>query len=170
MSFNDVPGRTTAEKVTHILAHGTGEHQGVQMGGGPSNAAFGGGIGNLQGWLVFFAAIGLIFVGLLTRSWIGGAIGAAVFACVPLLIARLSRGAEVFDPIRGRRLPGGVLAWTTVFGLLGAGAGYEMAFALDVADETQSFVTVIGVFVLLGGLVGLFVRLLIGARRRAKAA
>jgi len=166
MSFNDVPGRTTAEKATYILAHGTGEHEGVRMGGGSSNAAFGGGIGNLQGWMVFFGAVGLILAGLLTRSWIGAAVGAGVLVCIPVLIARVARGPEVFDPIRGRRLAGGKATWTLLFGLLGAGAGYEMAFALDVTDEIQSFATVIAVFAVFGALVGLVIRLLIGARRR----
>ncbi len=166
MSYNDVPGRTTAEKVTHILAHGTGEHEGVRMGGGSSSGAFGGGIGNLQGWMVFFGAIGLILAGVVTRSWVGGAVGAGAFVCVPVLIARIARGPEVFDPIRGWRLPGGKTAWTLVCGLLGAGAGYEMALALEVADEIQSIVTVVAVFAVFGALMGLVIRLLIGARRR----
>lgn len=102
--------------------------------------AYGAGIGNLSGWVVFFGAVGLILAGIATRSWIGGALGALAGAAIPTGIAILAGKFRPSLPRFGakggaaKRKPLGLLVWVALFGVLGALAGVGFSYAVEAPD------------------------------------
>lgn len=137
------------------------------------NPAYGAGIGNLSGWVVFFGAVGLILAGIATRSWIGGALGALAFAAFPTGIAMLTGKFRPSLPRLGakdgaakQRKPASLLFWVALFTVLGGLAAVGFAYAIEAPDAVMQVAPVLAGAGALLGLVVWTVRRL--SRRSAK--
>jgi hypothetical protein len=131
-----------------------------------AGAAYGAGIGNLSGWVVFFGAVGLILTGIATRSWIGSVVGALAFAALPTGIAMLAGKFRlslpriaVRDEAAKTKRPRSLAFWIALFAAIAALAGVGFTYAVEAPDAAP---VVSLVFAAVGAALGCFVW---GARR-----